>query len=548
MTNATTTRRVTGHLIDSFVVHIETDGADVVISPLLGDGRLCERCWRRRRAAAIDRQRLTAAEAEANLAAALDQPVTDSQWSTSQRSEVNRHLAARTVDAQRGRAEIPYQLARIASDGYVRVEPVVPLPECPTCWHAAVEPPKLRAPQNIVGETAGIVTTIKELPPAEGELPMPHVMIVRLANSSLNPDRPIWTGASGKGWSKPDAIRSGLGEAVERYCASVVSVPVVTACHAELPTAVDPAYLSGMSSAAAAAAGQDPTAPRPWVAARVIDGAQEHVWVPAASVYLNLPPRWRTPRSAPMSSNGLACGVDEASAITSAFREVIERHEFFSVWYGLSSACEVVADNALAPELQDPFAAHELRLRVLILGERDGVVVASASCWPRSPSPSRPGFTLGLGAGDDAAKAMTNAVLELAQVYRGLSWALQLPSMIGRARSLAAGRIVPVEPYDHGLLYSQRDASTVPWPFGLGARRACRTVGTVSSVTDFGQALFVDLTSKDVLESVGWRVVRVLVPDAIPFHFGTRTIPDARLYLSTAQRIDFAGPLLHPLA
>ncbi|HKP42079.1 YcaO-like family protein [Mycobacterium sp.] len=528
-------------------MRIEAEGEDVVVSPLLGKGRLCERCWRRRRAAATNPRDLAEWGGEdGDLLVAFNKRVDKQQlqMSYSQRRELDRHVDARRVNADRGRAEIPYQLARIRRDGLVRIEPVVPLPSCTTCWQDAAVAPDRRGPLNFVGETAGIVTALLDVPSSTGALPDPHVVISRLANSSLVPDRPFWTGASGKGWTARDALRSALGESVERYCANTVSAPVITARLDELNAAIHPSRLTGMSPAAAAAAGLDPTATNAWVASQPIDGSEQR-WVPASAVYLNLPAQWRHRGDLPTSSNGLACGADLAGAIDSALREVIERHEFFSVWYGLTDAEDVSSDTALDSELQEAFTACGLQLRVLVLGRRNGVVVGCACCWPRNPTPDQPAFTLGLGAAHDAVAALTDAVLELAQVYRGLTWALQRPSLAGRARSLAAGNIAPVEPYDHGLLYSQRDASAVPWPFGLGAQRS---LSCASAKADLGPALFVDLTPRDVLETVGWRVVRVLVPDAIPFHCGTRTIPDARLHLSPAQLAEFAGPSLHPLA
>jgi ribosomal protein S12 methylthiotransferase accessory factor YcaO len=196
--------------------------------------------------------------------------------------------------------------------------------------------------------------------------------------------------------------------------------------------------------------------------------------------------------------------------------------------------------------LPEPVAAewerHALRLRVNILGTRSGVTVASASCWPTAGTGSRPRFALGLGAAGSAETAVRKAVLEVAQVYRGLTWAFRHDGMRRRMDLLADGRVPPAEPYDHGLLFCRRAVESVPAPFGLGPARTRRTTGTALALEP---PLYVDLTPTDVRRSCGWHVVRVLVPHAIPFHCGVRMTPWRSLGLP--RRSDPSDPA-HPLS
>src|SRR6185437_7713897 len=118
----------------------------------------------------------------------------------------------------------PDSLVRVASAGRRTAEPVLPLPDCRTC-RAGDRPPAGEL-TNLLGAAAGIVPEVGEVPSLPAEPEFPWVALARLANSALNPRRPFWTGASGKGESWPDALRSALGECAERYSAGVLTGPV----------------------------------------------------------------------------------------------------------------------------------------------------------------------------------------------------------------------------------------------------------------------------------------------------------------------------------
>jgi hypothetical protein len=82
----------------------------------------------------------------------------------------------------------------------------------------------------------------------------------------------------------------------------------------------------------------------------------------------------------------------------------------------------------------------------------------------------------------------------------------------------------------------------VPAPFGLGPPRCVLGEYTATAI---GPALYVDITPTDVLKASGWRVVRVVVPDAIPYHYGIGMIPWRRLQLPSESLVplDVAHPL-----
>jgi thiazole/oxazole-forming peptide maturase SagD family component len=562
-----------------YTVRIERERDDVVVSPLLGPGQLCERCWLQRRAAAADPEALIGETDDQDLISAFGRRLAGAEAPSDplQRAELARALWQRRDNAPRTQAcgtprptratqggetshtqggetsqstratqggEVP-RLTRITPGGYARAEPVLPLPTCGICWEQLG---RLRQMDltHLVGETAGIVNAIQEIPALEGEPAFPRVVVTRLTNVCLNPRRAYGSGASGKGVTRSIACRSAVAETLERYAASVAPTDLVMAAVEELDKPVVPTRLTGAERGQALAAGYDDKGELAWVRARPAKPTGEARWVPASAIYLNLPPAQRRRVPVPMTTSGLACRPNLADAVAAGLAEVIERHEFFAVWYGLKPAANVEAGAAIPKEAARDFYRHDLELRVNILGEHSGVVVASASCWPIHRVPSRPSFVLGLGTGGSVKTAAAGAVLEAAQVYRGLTWALRNAAMRERMELLVAGVVQPGEPYDHGLLYARRPPEDVPAPFGLGLPLARRhRAPRERTATALGPALYVDITPADVLEASGWRVVRVVVPDAIPYHYGTDMIPWQRLHLPSESLVplDAAHPL-----
>jgi len=247
-------------------------------------------------------------------------------------------------------------------------------------------------------------------------------------------------------------------------------------------------------------------------------------------------------------SNGLACAPTLEQAIDRALAEVMERHEFFSVWYGVRetdfpNAERFIDDFAVVEAFRN--SGLELRTALLAAAQRD-LIVASASCWPQDNAPLRPRFAIGLGVGETPASAVRGAILEAAQVYRGLTWALRNPVLRQRAEQLKREPSLAQEPYDHALLYACRPPEAVPSPFGLGPPRPANTRMSRSDAL-IDNALFVDLKPRDVSLATGWRVVRVVVPDSFPCHFGLNMIPRAMLRFSPCETAP-STDLLHPLS
>lgn len=530
------------------LVRVERDEEDFLLSPLLGSGRLCERCWLTRRAATRDPSILApGASCSGDLIAAFEMDVAASgrPLEQAQRTSLAASIRERVREARSmAQPESPATLLRVTPSGAVVAETVLPLPECESCLadaRAASKPSLAHA----VGRAAGIVAELATVPPRPAELGFPHVVTTRLSNSRLEPARPAWRGASGKGESGANAVFSALGESLERYAAEIVPQGrLLRARVGQLDDAVHPSHLTGMGGLQARANALDPESETTWVQAQSVVEPACRRWVPASSVYLASPISLGAPVTTVATSNGLAAAVGLDDAIKRAYAEVLERHAFFRVWYGLDEAPVPDATTSLDEVLRQQFEMSGLALRASVIACVDGVCVASASCWPLRSSPSRPGFALGLGNGTSTEGALRSAVLELAQVYRGLSWAMVNGAMRERMWQLRGAPQDIAEPYDHALLHAACGVERVPAPFGKGRRTA---PSQPAPSTSLDQALFVDLTPPDIANACGLRVARVVVPNAVPLHFGCRMVPRRILGLPDTEE---AAPtaLLHPLS
>jgi thiazole/oxazole-forming peptide maturase SagD family component len=532
------------------LVRIEPEGNDFIASPVLGDGRLCEACWVSRRVATLDPAELRAGAATpAELVAAFQErsALQGRPRCPEQRATMARILRQRRQEVRGAKApSFPPVLSRISPSGAVRTEAVLPLADCKLCGDGTATGFS-QTPGLVVARSAGIVVEMREIPPCEGEPAFPHVLVSRLANTFLEWDRPCWSGASGKGATLDAALGSALGESLERYAAHFVSQPLVHARVQDLDGAIHPRRLTGVDCSQAQAAGYPVDGEIAWVQATSIRDRTRTNWLPASAVYLRLPSESRARLAVPFVSNGLACAPTLEQAIDRALAEVVERHEFFSVWYGVREAelanAERFIDDLAACEA---FRASGLELRTALLTKHRDRIVASASCWSHDDAPFRPRFAIGLGVDTTPASAVRRAILEAAQVYRGLTWALRNPALGERAEQLKREPSLVNEPYDHGLLYAGRSPQAVPAPFGLGVPRAVNARTSPSDAL-LDNALFVDLTPRDVAAATGWRVVRVVVPDAFPCHFGVNMIPRAMMRCSPCENVSDAD-LLHPLS
>ena len=434
--------------------------------------------------------------------------------------------------------------------------PVMRHPRCPVCgslpWPLAAPNADLLA-SFVDGET-GIVRAVSPVPPPPGEPTPPHVALALLANTQF---RDGWEALPpnerttiGKGWTVAEAGLSAVGEALERYCATLP--PPAGTFRVAPRAALDQPAISpeafGLYHPTQYADGSVPYAPVTtdtslhWVEARSLTHDRE-VLVPASLVYL-LP----LDGFCQQTSSGLAAGRTVADAGLRALCEVIERDAFLFTWLTQRAAPRLALDAAgdAVAEIARWYAARGVTLTAHDL-TTTGVPAILARAHDAQGRP--PIDLIGLGCGPDPRCAVERAVLEVVQ-GRHARW----------HDLAAAGAPTTISTHaDHALWYALHDRSgafaflgarVAPLPARIGSADDSAAALLATIVAMLAQAghevVIAEITTPDV-RSAGMTVVRALVTGLLPIHFGigNERLGSARL---TTFPVASLNRTPHPLA
>ena len=468
-----------------------------------------------------------------------------------------RAIAENVVLALRHPRLIPYGCVVIADGRDSALHWVVPMPWCDVCGgaakltalrsapttHSSLVPEDLR----VLADTRGGV--LRQLLIFEGDSDdAPEVPVATSALIGAYRDggiaRPAFNG-EGKGATREAAVRSAIGEGIERYSASLWNPAALTrAAFNELPdqAAFDPRSLVLYDDAQYARsdfpfASYNPDVKLDWVEGLWLDTG-DSVQLPALATYMHFPVD-PAERFAQTTSNGLAAGVNFEDAALRALYELIERDAFMLFWLAGRSAvrlseegCDAVTERALR-EVNRLGAQTELYL--LDAGTQHPTVV----CLGLGDGRSWPGATIGLASHADIGIALHRAVLEHGH-YGAYIRRLMLE---GRHRDVSASGDV-LTGLDHALYYVRPDraAALEPLRSGSSGTATVAELGSrygqeptlsacVACLRDAGiRAAAADLTSPDVaLAPV--RVVRAFGTYMQPIHFGVanRRLKNPRL-------------------
>lgn len=348
----------------------------------------------------------------------------------------------------------------------------------------------------------------------------------------------------GKGATRAAAVRSAIGEGLERYSASLWdSSRLIRASLDELGgEAFDPRWLVLYDHAALAQPGFpyaefSPEQPIDWVDGRWLDHGTP-VRLPALATFMHFPVA-AGEQFAQITSNGLAAGTTFAGAALSALYELIERDAFMLFWLARRPGLRI-----------DPGGCDPVALRAMREAERLGAEVelylldagtqhATVLCLGLGDGSSWPGATIGMAAHADIDVALTKAALEHGH-YGAYVRRLMLEDAHAGVRTASDVR----NGLDHGLYYVSPDRRAnldalragAGLPAALSELRARyhRTPALEDCVACLGQAgirtAAADVTSPDVaLAPI--RVVRAFGKYMQPIHFGSanRRLANPRL-------------------
>lgn len=439
--------------------------------------------------------------------------------------------------------------------------------------------PSLQPPTDILDLTdwlvspfTGIVRKLHAVRKDVSEPPSPFVWRAEVSNHLFSERDDKMMVAAGKGLDEKDAIRSALGEAVERYCAMRCPPSGCRlAARSELEGAVlDPNMLvlhSAEQLETLPYAAYSPDLPIAWVEG-VRLGDRAPAWIPAQAVYL-LPPRG-SPIFFQPTSNGLAAGATAENAQLRSLLELVERDSFLAAWYHRLELRRIDVDthpDRRVPGLADAYRRRgvEIELYLAPSDHRIPVVIALAV----EQSEGGVAAVVGLGADLLLSRAVRSALMEVGQVRPATRMRLRDPKVLERREKLVAEPNLVAELEDHDLLYTDhrmlhafdhwRCADREPMKIEddpVDDDRALDMV--VERLRSIGAEAFAcDVTTPDIA-SLGLHVWRALIEDFQPIHFGEAEfraggkrfyeVP-VRLGLrkGPASRADL-NPLPHPLA
>ena len=361
----------------------------------------------------------------------------------------------------------------------------------------------------------------------------------------------------GKGVTISEAVLSAVGEAIERYAASVPDPARITWAR---PRDIEGDFLDPRSMSLYAAtqyarhdfqyAVFDPDVRHPWVLGRLL-GSETPLWVPAIFVFLNLALRAEQ-AICQGSSNGLAAAQTFEVAALHASLELVERDAFLAAWLTGCTGQRVLINDSLDPPLRAVLEQMEaLGASVELYTLPTSVCGTTALCLGLGDGNLWPGVTMGLGADLDPRIAVRKAILELGQtgpylrrmMQRGWLLVPEKPEDVRDMLQHAAFFFSP----EHARMFDRVRNSAA-----INLDELCDVTRQIS-LADLTEALeaaniriaLIDVTSPDVATGP-FRVARAVSPDLQPLWYGwglERQIVRRIRALGLAPEL----PLIHPI-
>ena len=418
---------------------------------------------------------------------------------------------------------------------------VIPLARCSVCGGAAAfpsinheeirlspeDPPEvvLEALAGWVDQRTGVISNLFIEPPDDPRVSLPIIATaapphVMEKDGSLRRLPLGW----GKGLTISGAVLAAVGEAIERYSASIVDPEKIVW---KRPDELEGEFIDprdcGLYSEAQYQREDfpyvrfDPSIVHPWVLGSWFHD-NEPVWVPAVFVFLSIELRLEQ-AIAQGTSNGLAAGTGKDDAAQRAIMELVERDAFMSTWLTASPAQRIQLDDTLDPLLRIVLEGIEaLGATVEIYSLPTSKIGTTVLCLALGDGDQYPGVTFGLGCDLDPRNALRQAVLELGQTGPYLR------------RMMRSGILIPAadptgvrEMPDHAAYYFPKERATA---FDR-LRSENSTVNLrdlesqdMRSLKESGVRIaLVDVTSADVATGP-FSVMRAVSPDLQPIWYG----------------------------
>jgi ribosomal protein S12 methylthiotransferase accessory factor len=358
--------------------------------------------------------------------------------------------------------------------------------------------------EAVVDSRLGIVSQVGET----DSFPAPYYLAV-LADTEGFSDAEAGPHAAGVSADWNAAYVKAVGEALERYAAGVYRAEAferAPASEVETPVAPDAFVLPGEGYP-----NPDPDEPIRWVPGEDLRTG-ESVSLPAE--FVQFPPPER--RHKPSITTGLGLGTSGTGALLSGLYETIERDATMLAWYSTIEPVGLAVDAPGFETLRRRARAENLSVTpLLVTADVDVPVVSTAvhreDAWPR--------FAVGSAADLDPNAAAEGALCEALQNWMELR---EMGPEGASEEATAIGRYAdfPREAREFVSVDADLPAESVG-PESIPGGEA-ELEALLDRVDDAGLSAYAArVTTRDV-ETAGFEVVRVLVPEAQPLFTGDR--------------------------
>lgn len=424
---------------------------------------------------------------------------------------------------------------------------IIPLARCEVCGGAAAfpstaveqislsteDPPEfvLEALAGWVDRRTGVISDLFIKPSDDPRVSLPIIAMaappyVMEKDGSLHRLPAGW----GKGLTISGAVLSAVGEAIERYSASIIEPEkIVWKRFYELEGDVlDPRDLGLYTDAQYARDGFpyvafDSSIPHPWVRGTWLH-SRKPVWLHAIFVFLFIELH-QEQLIAQGTSNGIAASTGKDDAALRAILELVERDAFMTTWLTANPTERIQLDDTLEPQLRTVLDGIEaLGATVEVYSLPVSVIGTTVLCLALGDGDRYPGVTFGLGCDLDPRAALRQAVLELGQTGP------YLRRMMRSGVLTAADDPTGVrEMLDHASYYFPKERAPSFDRLRSEEAVSLRDLKSVAtrSFQDCVEALneakvrvaLVDVTSADVATGP-FSVMRAISPDLQPIWYG----------------------------
>lgn len=428
--------------------------------------------------------------------------------------------------------------------------------------------------RELVSSRVGLIREIAPQGRNADEPTPPYLYTATLSNFDFHAASKTDRMAAGKGVTRDEAIASAIGEATERYCAyhwdpqrTYLAKLADLKCRSINPQSCvlysERQYATWDWPYARWTAEQEVA----WInGVDVCDGTP--VALPASLSYLVFPPPRLEDYFAPSTSNGLAAGETLASAALGGLCEVMERDAMLIAWMNRLPAVELQFDDSpgLAGRLYRHYAHFGVNVRAFLMPS--DLPAATVMAISFEEDPSRPANVAGLGCHPDPNIALRKALFELCQGRPAEAARFVTKPPKGRLNQYEDVHTLD----DHSAFMSQLDRrSEFAFLWQTGEKKRVdelpnRSTGdpaqdlercAVELAAKDHRAAFVELTTPDLVD-YGVHVVRVIVPELQPVHFGHGqerlggrrlfTLPQQLGFAAGARSESDLNPCPHPLA